>query len=82
MNAAGAVRNTEARKNSRAARKNQRQNSKVRGKFREVKDNLGKNITKGFPIYCLNAAVSLLHLGAMLIGRDLTRCADWSMSAI
>merc|ERR1712131_550837 len=44
MNAAGAVRNTEERKNSRDARKTQRQNSKIRGKIREVKDNLGKNI--------------------------------------
>ena len=82
MNAAGAVRNTEERKNSRAARKTQRQNSKIRGKIREVKDNLGKNITKGFSNFCLNVAVSLVRLGAMLIGRDLTRCADWSMSAI
>ena len=76
MNAAGAVRNTEERKNSRAARKTQRQNSKIRGKIREVKDNLGKNITKGFSNFCLNAAVSLVRLRATQID------ADWSMSAI
>ena len=72
MNAAGAVRNTEERKNSRAARKTQRQNSKIRGKIREVKDNIGKNITKGFSIYCLNATVSKVRLRATLTN------ADWS----
>ena len=52
INAAGAVRNTEERKNSRKIqRENKRQNSKIREKIENVKNNIGKNITRVFK-YC------------------------------
>ena len=70
INAAGAVRNTEERKNSRKIqRENKRQNSKIRQKIENVKNNIGKNITMVFKI---------LLKSRLLIGRSFHVLINWN----